>query len=209
MSAGSPFHEPDGFDPALADELWARIKAELQPGERLVWSALGRPARRSGCARAVASALAAAGLATAGWALAAFLGLGHVPVRDGGVLVLGGVGLLVGGLLTAGLVAEWRNVRADPCRLAGGLYALTDRRAIIWRRSPYRRGAVEVTSLARGRAGIVRRVEDADGSGDVLFSVLDQATIDGPAIAHGFERIADVRRVEDLVKRTLLADGAD
>lgn len=81
-------------------------------------------------------------------------------------LFTGDVGLV--GVACLAAFAEPSEARAERRRIRGELYALTDRRAIIWRPPP-RSGAVEVFSLPRGTLKGVPSREYPDGSGDVII----------------------------------------
>ena len=83
-------------------------------------------------------------------------------------------------------------------KLAGQVYALTDRRAVIW--VPAERSAVAVHTFQRGAIDgkALHRVQYPDGSGDVLFQGHYYAGV------AGFLGIAEVRRVEELVRRFLV-----
>ena len=84
-------------------------------------------------------------------------------------------------------------------RVAGRLYALTDSRAIIWEPLP-KTDAVTVHTFPKGtiRGEHVRRLQFPDGSGDILFR-------NAYEVPKGFFGVADVRRVEELIRRFLLA----
>lgn len=192
----------------LPDELRHRIKAELQPGERLLWSSRGMPRGRTGCSPIAVGLLIVGSFLLSGVALAAFFGKLGGPPADGTATLVFGLGAAAVGLVTLfGVLSEWLTGRSKRSPVESGLYALTDRRAIIWKRAPFQAGAVEVTTIARGQARLIRRVEHPDGSGDVLFAVQDAWLLEGEGWKPGgFEGITDVRRVEDLARRILFAD---
>lgn len=192
-----------GPDADLGDDLMAQIKPELAPGERLLWAArpLPEPPRWGG------------DWWSYGWLWAAgftILGVGcfiavvypethksrfeeKVPAAIFAFLT-GMVGLAIG----CGTIAGARSRRNDRRRALDRVYALTDRRAILW--EPVADStATTIQVVPRGSLTSIgiRRTQFPDGSGDVTFG-LDHK---GPA---GFLRVADVRRVEELVRRILV-----
>ncbi len=187
----------------LAEGLAGLVKPELQPGERLLWAG-AEGDRPSGIARTPASALlwivTSFGLSSA--TFYAELGplRGRFPRFDGLLFLVGVVSGLVG--VVTSLV--WLGAHVDRWtgrhRALRRTYALTDRRAIIW--VPRRTStAVEVFAFHRGSIKNLNRVEFPDGSGDVRFGNPHDESYLGPT---GFEKIAEVRRVEELVRRTLI-----
>ena len=68
-----------------------------------------------------------------------------------------------------GLIGNWRSRAKEHERASRALYAITDRRAIIW--SPEPKGnAVRIRTIPRGEIYNLVRLENPDGSGSVLFS---------------------------------------
>ncbi|HWE40046.1 MAG TPA: hypothetical protein VG406_26075 [Isosphaeraceae bacterium] len=182
----------------LPDDLRARLKAELAPGERLLWAGRPSPKPVQVTKGYVIAALVALGLAALCVALLAL----PMPPPDrfeqpdkGSRIVLAlGIGFLA--LMIALLtVAVWNSKVAGARREARRLYALTDRRAVVWKPIPGSE-AVTVTSYHPRQIEGLHRVENPDGTGDVLFS-------GSGAWGTGFHGIADVRRVEDLVRMNL------
>jgi hypothetical protein len=182
----------------LPDDLRARLKGELAPGERLLWAGrpLPKPVRLTkGYLVAALFALFFGAICIAGIMLHQ-----RPPNRFGqpdegpsivGAIVAGSLALLIPLLM---LVA-WKSKVAGARRDAQRLYALTDRRAIVWQPVPASE-AITVTSYHPKQIENLHRVENPDGSGDVKFSG------SGPW-GVGFDSIADVRRVEDLVRMNL------
>jgi hypothetical protein len=72
-----------------------------------------------------------------------------------------------------------------------------------------RKGAIVVQSVARDGVAGVLRIEYPDGSGDVRFRLKGIEIVDGvPVNPTVFRGIADVRRVEELARRTLFVPQA-
>ena len=91
-------------------------------------------------------------------------------------------------------------------RYGNTLYAVTDRRAIIWIPMRYL-DALEIHSFDRGRVAKIHRMEYPDGSGDVYFTITGEAVLHNPEEPQerlGFKHIPEARRVEELLRRTLL-----
>jgi hypothetical protein len=174
----------DGLSPIME----VRVQAELAEGERLVWA--GR-ARRP---EPPVPLVLVGGLLLGGVLLG---------VRGGGaafvfLCLVAGVGLLLAVALRNALQGE------------GGFYALTDRRAILW--LPARpAGSYQVRSFRPGEMNTLFRLEHPDDSGDLIFHELPLPPGlwwvlfgESGTFQLGFKRIAQVRRVEELLRRTLL-----
>lgn len=189
------------LDPGLEfrEDLAARFKSELDPGERLLRvGPAGRKAPSQGgdLRRLVLFAIAFSIIP----AVCLTLDIRGVFPRIDGFLAI--VGLLAGifGLLCfVGAVASWLSNLAEGGAARGSMYALTNRRALI--RKP-RRGtrATEVHTIKAGTVRNIHRVEYPDGSGDVILTVDSQDWMTPTA----FEGVAEVRRIEDLARRVLL-----
>jgi hypothetical protein len=201
---GPSAHDPGSIDDELSDGLRARVKAELEPGERLLWAA--RPFLRHEPLSGgfLAGVLIAIVLSVAGGL--SFVKFFQDPLQQlKGLLTLGlmlGIGDVV---LILGLVSSRLHKRYERARMAGTLYALTDRRAIIWTPESSS-GAFKVVTIPRGAVSGVHRVQYPDGSGDVLFKAKGSVfqydeEYWGPS---GFLGVAEVRRVEEQVRRTLV-----
>lgn len=201
----------------LSEELQGLVKPELAPGERLLWAA------RSGVSSpfherrpVLVSCLWATGLfiISAGCFMLAFV-LMPIPQKDKLGNALAVVGVASGGigvLVAVHAITTWLQHGTERQRLAARVYAITDRRAIIW--CPHgKSGAVKVHTLPRGSIKLdqVYRIQYPDGSGDVILrpplsadEVLMGAELELPT---GFTGITDVRRVEELVRRVLVEPG--
>ena len=193
----------------LPDDLRARIKGELAPGERLLWAAKAVPRAWEKGTNYPAMLLFAGGFATLG-ALCIGAFFGPLAARLRGVEGLLFVAGLVAGFVAFCILAtifatiggqSWQALKGR--RDVAKAYALTDRRAIIW--APVVDSeAITVWSYPRRQAGQVHRVEFPDGSGDVGVDAPKGAKGDVSWDSLKFEGVADVRRVEALVRATLI-----
>jgi hypothetical protein len=204
-------------DSRLPEPLDARVRSELSEGEQLLW--VGQPNPRRMGLSGVPMVLF--GIPFTGFALfwmAAASGMlfgpaggpaGALPVGFGAMFIcfpLFGVPfVLVGlGMLTAPFWM-WRRAKRV-------CYTLTDRRAIVW--EPRFLGGVEVRSYGPSQLDRIRRTEYADGSGDLIFEEVvtfgtdahDHTTAQRQR--HGFFYIANVRLIEELLRKALRPDEA-
>ena len=185
------------IDSTLSPELTDRVKAELAQDERLVW--VGQP--RLDLATRPAFFLVPFGVVFAGFSLFWIVGAG---LMTGGLMAPCGLPFIAVGI---GLIASpvWLRRRAR-----NTVYALTDRRAIVWQPGWF--GAVAVRSFTAAGLGQISRIERADGSGDLVFEEITTInnTSDGAryhTTRRGFLCVDKVREVEDLVRQTLLSSG--
>lgn len=203
MSAFAPPEEE-----MIPPEVAARVKSELAPGERLLWSGQPVPGRAALVTLPlVIFAVPFTGFACFWSMLATGLGgMAGLSIRGPGGAGFGLIGALMGlfglpflliglAMLTAPFWA-YRMAR-QTC------YALTDRRAITWNANPF--GGVRVRSFTPQALARIARNERADGSGDLIFE--EYATRDRHGhrrvTAFGFMNIRDVHAVEDLLRKTL------
>ncbi len=184
----------------LPDAMRVRIKAELVPGERMLW--VGQPVRPVVARRTVAwvAWLVGSAAVVAGGVLV------RVVLRSEGADEGIGIAVMVIGFLATGiwiiamamsLGERWADRRVR----AGILYALTERRAIRWAPSRYLRG-VQVTSIPARTIGALDRDELDDGTGSVWFT----GNVPNWAF-RGFEGIAGARCVEILAREILVDPG--
>lgn len=185
----------------LPDDLRARIKAELAPGERLLWAAKGDPTRKPGVMGPLIGGLVAAVFLTVGSVnLAAAFNILARPAGSGeGPIVLGSVLVIIGFLCGVGTVVGWFFRRSERRQVTGNLYVLTDQRAILWK-PVAGTAAVEVHTIGPGAIKKIHRLELPDGSGDVIFAADDEESWEQPSLLG----VREVRRVEELIRRTLL-----
>ncbi|MFO0951326.1 MAG: hypothetical protein U0835_09280 [Isosphaeraceae bacterium] len=191
--------EVGGF---LADELRALLKAELVPGERLLWAGQPVPWREPvGCGLVGSGVLA--GVLLSATALCLVQVFANPFAETAGLVTLGVITLVFGvivAIAVASNLARRRRTRKARHRI---LFALTDRRAILWRPETESAGT-SVISFRTGEVARVHRVEFEDGSGNVVFTPREPPhRYEFPHLS-GFERIAEVRRVEEMARRILV-----
>jgi hypothetical protein len=209
----SPSPDPFASDFAEGPSLGPSdlIKAELEPGELLLWSSLSIPGRfqigpgEYGCLTFVA-------IFFSGFAW--FCRSAYSSELNKGLslylgTLLGFVGLWLAGMVWIYISDSLRDLR----RRNHCLYALTDRRAILWVIVPGR--PREVYSISRGKITNVHRLENADGSGDVIFNVISgfhafrSSGLEVTSMPRGFEAVEKVRQVEALVRQTLIIETGE
>ncbi len=193
----------------LPEELQGRIKAEVSPGERVLWAACGGPIDGATASTSWTGLFIGAGFWVASaLLLAAFFGAFGSRFRQvedflAGAGVLAGI---IGLLCVLGMVGSWIDRRAERKRRVETLFALTDQRVIFWKGQPGT-AAIAVYSYPLSSIHNVHRVEMPDGSGSVRFSIEPKQTSWDGSYAWerptGFEGIPDVRRVEALVREHL------
>src|SRR5262249_10884692 len=121
-----------------------------------------------------------------------------LEVTFGFMGVLGGIlWLLFGVVVFASQLVVHRRTRRT-------CYALTDRRAIVWRPAPESKG-LEVRSFWPADFNSLLRVDSGAGSGDLIFhEVTVVAGLKPQPVRQGFLGIRNVRHVEALFRKTLL-----
>ena len=188
----------------ISEDLTHLIKPELQPGERLLWASragLGPGSNPASTWPSKPALIWFFGFLTA--SIGCFAAIPMVANRrpdgpEAGLAVLGIFAGIIAFFFAVFFVGNFFSKQKEREKLAGQVYALTDRRAVIW--VPAERSAVAVHTFQRGtlKGEQLHRVEYPDGSGDVLFH---GGYFGG---ASGFIGIAEVRRVEELVRRFLV-----
>jgi hypothetical protein len=196
----------------LPEDLDNRVRSELRPGERLVWT--GQPLPRRFMRSAIPVVLF--GIFCTAFAVFWMAGASGLFFGVGGggpggfdafffiCFPLFGVPFVLIGL---GMLSSpfWMYRQAKRT-----CYALTDQRAIVWAAGWFR--STEVRSFAPSDLSRMSRRDYADGSGDLIFEEFLYMTRDcdgdlqSQMTERGFLGIADVREVEELVRRTLLPD---
>ncbi len=195
----------------LPPDLASRVRAELDSGERLVW--VGQP--RPDLYVRKAFVLVPCGVFFAGFAVfwiamaTGILGFAkaqaNAPPAPFGLFAVFPLCGLPFVLIGLGMIASpvWLRVMARKT-----VYALTDRRAIVW--EPAWVGNPTVRSYAAAGLGKMSRVEGRDGAGDLVFEEFTTTSRDShgnvnrTTTRRGFLAISEVRKVEELVRLTLL-----
>ncbi len=162
----APYRTPKLASCGLPARFAEELLAELEPGERVLWS--GLPRRTALARRALAELVMP--LAFNGFVLALVAACSH----QGGSLALGAVPLLALGLpLFRAPLGAWQAVRTT-------FYAVTDRRALVFDADAILSVdrddivAVRVRELGGGEAGDIALVVRAPSpTGTALFGVPD------------------------------------
>lgn len=181
----------DEFSGTRAYTRAGAVRDELAAGERVIWE--GKP--RPGWLFVLALPLAAVGFAAA---VVSWVGL--VESR-GGAAILAFPALMIGlGMMFAPV---WYVLRG-----LGTNYVVTNRRAIIL--EPLLIPGVAVRSYPPAALTRIVRHQRGDGSGDLIFDEPRRLRGRDRRIARrGFLAVADVRRVEALLREALLRPRAD
>jgi hypothetical protein len=187
----------------LSDEQRAALKAELAPGERILWveRAGAPPSRTVGVFPAFFAAVLC-GLS--GFALMVMYGIYgnrnlHPAQR---AFLLGLPPAAIGAMSLVGLLVSWlHHERKKWCR-SRTFYALTDRRAIVGSDSRVP-GEVAIGFFTREMFDDTRCIEYGNGSGDVFFVNHDDVVWP----EWGFLGVSGSKHVETLVRQVLLGKG--
>jgi hypothetical protein len=207
--SGGTFDTGDGILPAtegdfgdgVADDLRARVRSELESGERILWSARGIP-RPFQTIRVFPALFAAFLCGASGFALMVLFGIYGLLELDPGktLFLLCLAPAALGGMAVLGSAASWVRHRLWQRRIARKLYVLTDRRAfVVWKG----RGTDNVwldfwtADMFDGTLCI----DHGDGTGSVFFC-------DGEVVEpeSSFEGIRDAHRVEEMIRQVLLGE---
>jgi hypothetical protein len=192
----------------LTPEQEQRVLAELGPGESLVWIGQPRPdlMARGSCV------LVGMGVFflvfSVIWIGATLFMSNQFAAQAGAVGAISmlfsacGLPFVAVGIFMLSAPVWMRN------RARRTIYALTDRRAIVWEAGWF--GSTMTRSYTRAALGNLSRDERADGAGDLIFQefVTLSTNSDGYRTSQlnrrGFLGINHVREVEQLVRQTLL-----
>ncbi len=188
------------------DELRALVKSELEPGERVLWAAGSIPRPIHLGVPFVFFGATAVLLLGIGLALLALGAAGRDPRAD--LVGPAWVCLFWGGVIALGVIWSWNNRRRSAARLAKVCYALTDRRAIVWIPAE-KETATRVYNVHRGQFQGLVRVQRPDGTGDLEFALKSDVGYDFHWSPPAFQRIHDVRRVEQIIRLNLMANDGD
>ena len=193
--------EPDDFDEEFdGGDFRGVLKSSLAPGEALLWSA--RPGLPRVRKIAVIPALFVVVLTSlSGVSLTAMLGIFEQPVASPLVWItaLCLAPAVLGGFIIFDLIGRIIAWAGSRWRLARTIYAVTDQRAII-ARVDSSAGDLHLFSFLPGMLDGTTRFEYPDGWGDVYFEGLGRLSRE-PV---GFLGIRAVRRVDELVRETLI-----
>ena len=189
------------FDNNLPREVASLVDMELEPGERITWAAQpmpGRFAKRS-------IGLVLFGIPWTAFAIFWMAGASGFKIPDFsrgfGFFPLFGVPFVLIGI---GLLSSPYWMRRKARRTA---YVITDKRALILAGGSWR--STTVRSIEPYRLGDIRRVQNADGTGDLIFERTWASDGDGgrQSTDHGFLATRDVRSVESLVRELVKKSG--
>ena len=189
----------------LNDGLRARVKSELEPGERLLWAGWSSPplaplGRGFYFLGAVSLVLLVFGAINCGYAL------GRPEAhRDENSMALGIMLCVVGALFSSGLIGSLFARRNAPGRGTGVSYAVADRRVIIWTPEPSSDG-IRIFTMPGAQIQNIVRVQRPDGSGDLEFSDSPKMNCHYYWGGPGFKHIPEVRRVEQIIRNNLMTD---
>jgi hypothetical protein len=185
----------------LPEDLVYLIKPELEPGERLLWAS--RPGLRvqkegQGNYSGFLIWLVGMMILSVGCLFGGQLRGPRFEAFAGLLSVIGVISGVIDFLILLGLLSSLVSDHPDRTSLAHQVYALTDRRAIIRMTDP-KTLAVTVNSFHQGtiKSEDIHRVQYPDGSGNVVFR--------GYGEPPGFLDVAEVQRVEGLIRRFLIA----
>jgi hypothetical protein len=202
--SGVPSAGRDALENGLDDDESAQIKAELEPGERLLWAASSDPPPgQFGWGYILFLVIAAFFFLLGTTALAdAFGRFGRRPPEQS-TMVSALVFYAVAGVVVVAIIAS--RINEDINHRAAGevLYAVTDRRAISWVPEVQARG-VRVRSLPGTHIVDVMRVERSHGSGNLEF-VCSAPSSRYNFHSNVFKDIVQVHRVEQIVRKNLIS----
>lgn len=201
------FAEPEPGIVDIPDDLLARVKPELRPGERLVWA--GRPVRVPPLSRgSLTWAFGCLGVLYSLGIVLLLISVGTFGLLFEPIDLFSGFGTLFS-LLAVIATIGWSiggiSDLADRRRVGREFYALSDQRALIWTPGETPQ-ATQFFSHDRGHFDRINREERPDGSGSLTFSNSRNRFNPGPK---QFREVADVKRVEALARQFVIAETHD
>ena len=185
------------------DDQRAALKAELAPGERILWMerAGAPPTPTVGVFPAFFAAVLCG---TSGFALMVLFGIyGDRNLHPAEMVFLLCLAPgAIGAVSVIGLIGRWVHHERAKWRLSRTFYALTDRRAIVGSdaRAP---GEIAIGFFTREMFDDTRCIEYGNGSGDVFFVSHDDVVWP----EWGFLGVSGSKHVESLVRQVLLGNG--
>lgn len=196
MSQGFEPIEPEPYP----DEWLARIKPELEPGERLLWAGQSVP-RSEFSGRKVASIWATGFVLVSVTGFAGLFGALGVRIHsiDSALATIGVFSAVIAFFIFVGVAINILESGFRPGKFQRNLYALTNERAILWEPTG---NAVTVLSIPKRKIKGTHRVEYPDGAGTVFFEESSHST-------RGFVDVLEARRVEELIRRVMIVPNAE
>jgi hypothetical protein len=200
-------------DKNLPVDLDVLVRSELSDGERLLWVGQPRPSRIAyGAIPLVLFGIPWTAFALFWVAMSYTMSGGFNQVNGGpapfGVFrffpLFGLPFVLIGLGMLSSPYWLWRQAKRT-------CYALTDRRAILWKAGMF--GSVTVRSYGPEALDRVTRTSYADGCGDLVFEEVVTAGTDSEGrrtartSRYGFMAIKQVREVEELLRKSLRSRG--
>jgi hypothetical protein len=190
------------LEDGLSEDVRARVKSELEPGERVLWAAQSNPPVEPhslgyNFVCMITLILFGTGLYFITPPRAGPIAAGDSTIGSGIVL------LVIDGLFIFGLIGSLNGRRSARRQMTNTCYAVTDRRVIIWVPEP-KGDAVRVQALERGQFKHLVRIERTDGSGTLEFSAAPRDADFGYYHRFVLANIPEVRRVEQIVRSNLM-----
>lgn len=189
-------------DSILPHETAALVGAELAAGERIVW--VGQPIPGRFARKSIGIVLFGIPWTAFAifWMVGAGMGTWSVPAKgeDGGFFQIFRLFPLFGlpfVLIGIGMLSSPYWMRRKAYRTA---YVITDRRALVFDAGSWR--GTTIRSFEPDRLNDLRRVQNNDGSGDIIFERQWRSNSDGgkQSTDIGFLAIANVKNVEDSIR---------
>ncbi len=184
----------------LGEDYGAALKAEFEPGERVLWAERAGPPP-SPTVGAFAAFFASALCGASGFALMVLFGIFGLRAMEMGEMLfyLGLAPCSIGLMVGIGIVGRWIQHERVRRRLSHTFYALTDRRAFVGSDAS-QPGEITIGFFTTEMFDDTLCIEYRDGSGDVFF--VEDGDIAWPE--WGFRGVSDAKSVERLVRRVLL-----